>query len=407
MLRQPKIIDVFRIQVKFRRLPAVRIFTGVTFANYTQNGSFLAGKSIVCKTPGCTPWRLSPLKSTHKFPCEVHVSIAIELAGLDVGAFHPFVEAVNPEDVGIALDRCVVGGAIEITVLAWPHEGLGRHTHIRDDNPPAVSSQPGISVATHSFGSPVLCSHPRTFARPTRGLNVIVGISGMADLVYPHTVETRTEKEASRPSAIHQNCLVGVHLRPDTGPGLLGVLACGQGHTIDIGEEDHRPALNAQEIGMPTILRLQVTDRFDGVTLIGSRPDVAQENDRRLEVRTLRFIEQCGEIAVGAVSGRRPLQGEAIDAGIAGHVDMFGNGCRIVGIVGPERIVTGADVAVAPAVAIKPGEVIGQHLALDSRLARRHRGSQGDRFGCGCGRWRGGRGRWSLQRVVHRYRRCT
>ena len=65
-----------------------------------------------------------------------------------------------------------------------------------------------------------------------------------------------------------------------------------------------------------------------------------------------------------------------------------------------EGIVSGADVAIVPAIAIVPGEVVGQHFALDARLAWGHRRGQGHRFGRGCGGQRGGRGRWGLHRQI-------
>jgi len=71
--------------------------------------------------------------------------------------------------------------------------------------------------------------------------------------------------------------------------------------------------------------------------------------------------QQGAEVAVGAITGGKPVQGETVQTNLGGQPHVAGNGCRVVGVIGLQRLVTGADIAGVPTIAIVPGKVMGQH----------------------------------------------
>ncbi len=61
---------------------------------------------------------------------QIEIEIAILLTWLDVGSLNPFVEAVDPQQIGMALLGCGKGGPVGFSLVSRLDKGLRGHAYI-------------------------------------------------------------------------------------------------------------------------------------------------------------------------------------------------------------------------------------------------------------------------------------
>ena len=234
---------------------------------------------------------------------------------------------------------------------------LAGHAHIR----PAAGA--GIVPAGRDGGHPELglaaALRPGAhLAGPAGRLGVVIRIGGVGYLVHVQAVE-HGQVGGIEPLGDPQGRLVRVNLAADGVPALLRALPGGDGQAVHVGEEDDRPPLGVQEVRVTGVGGHHVVQRGHEVVLrraVGQH--MAGEDDGGAEGRAAGLFQQLGEVAVGAVADGQPLAGEPVQPGVQGLLDVAAHGGGVVGVVGLLRPV--AEVAVVPAVAVEPGEVVGQ-----------------------------------------------
>jgi hypothetical protein len=298
---------------------------------------------------------------------QLQVEIVEGGAGLDVGTFHPFVEGVNDDEIGLRVEHCFPGLGVVCAAAPISREGLAAHAQIGAVCLAGVQVvPPGHHRADPEFGLSGLLFPRVNPVRPLWRFLVGVGAAGVIDLVDVEPIEDgqvgRIEPLGDPPGVV--SGIDGLAYRLPAGHGAL----LASRHAVHIAEHNHRFASGAEEAGVLSVGVDDVTQRVDHALLVDPWQDVMEEGDGRVEAGR-RLAQYLAEVGVGAVLGREPVDGEAIQAGGAGLPDVTGNHAWVVGLVDAVAgQVAGRGAAGLPCVRVIPGEVIAQHHRRDLRM---------------------------------------